>query len=263
MPDARRIIPSRGNPARPPFLVATCMVTAMLIGMNIALPLWGSGTGNIIFANVLWIPTSIVILWIVSRIGQRAENDRAGLVAGERWVQWQLSPVEYSLYARSENNWARGVAVAFFLLGIVLGVVTHAITGDILRTALFAGISLFLTGITLALDHAPGASANDQTLDVLIGPKGVLIGGRYLTFTAPGMTLLSIDLEYEEWALPVLVFRIRISAGRKRSYSNVRVPVPVDRIDEAKTIVQRFNEGTLPFGVSIDNSIPGAQVALR
>ena len=144
-----------------------------------------------------------------------------------------------------------------------MGLVTYAVTGDLVRSALFGGIFLLPTHATLTNDNAPGPSSRDQTLDVFIGPQGALIGGRYLPFSATGMSLQSIEIEYEEWALPVLVFRLRTRAGHRTIYDHVRVPVPVDRIDEARTIVKRFNEGTLPSRASLENSLPGAQVALR
>lgn len=263
MPNRRSLIPPRGNPARAPFFICFVGFTAMAIFFNVVIPLMGLKAGSYLFINLALIAIAAVFLWIFWNQGQTSEKDRARLVAGERWAHWQLSPFEYKLYARNENNWARGLAVAFFLVGIIVGVVTYAVTGDLVRSAAFGGAFLLATLTTLTNDHAPRASARNKTLDVFVGPQGALIGGRYLPFNATGTLLQSIDIEYEEWALPVLVFRLRTRAGHRTIYNHVRVPVPVDQIDEARTIVKRFNDGTLPSRVSIDNSLPGTQVALR
>lgn len=263
MLNARSIIPPRGNPAREPFIVCLVGFTAMAILFNVVIPLMGVSTEGDLFFNLALISIAAIFLWLIRNHGQHAEKDRARLVAGERWAHWQLSPFEYKLYARRENNRARGVAAAFLLVGIVGGVVTYAITGELIRGVALGGACLVAARVTLTQDHAPRSSAKDQTLEVFVGPRGALIGSRYLTFTGPGMSLLSIDLEYEEWALPLLVFHLRGGAGRRTVDDHVRIPVPVDRIDEARAIVQRFNDGTLPKRSSPDNRLQSAQVAIR
>jgi hypothetical protein len=244
LPARRSIIPSRRNPMRPAFFFVSGALAAMLIGANVAMPRLGMGVGEIVFTNIILVPILAFTIGLVWFFGRDMEDDLSRLISGETWARWQLSPAEYQLYARSERNTAHITAAALFLIGVVVGVMTATITGDLLRGALYGGIFLIPTAITLVIDRAPGASTSDQTLDVLIGPRGARIGDRYLPFGSTGMKLQTIWMEYEEGTLPALVFMARIRVGHRRSYQYIRVPVPVDRIDEARTLVQRFNQQT-------------------
>ena len=88
--------------------------------------------------------------------------------------------------------------------------------------------------VILTMFRPRRAETNARARDVIIGPRGVHLLGRYLPLEGPGVRVSNVLLESGDPA----VLRIDVRTGRR--LQEVLVPVTGDHLEEAEAMVERF-----------------------
>lgn len=228
------LVPPPGNPMRPTFFMFAVFFPALIVGFPLYVYATGGPVGETI--AIVWLLGIVAVISLGALVwGARSiERERRRLMTADVWASWQLTKEEYSRFVRAE--WRREAAWIAGLLAIALGVplLTTFGVGDLRIIGLMVtmGLAIFLIGLAAEM---PPFFTNERTREVRIGANGVEAMGDYVQLRGSGRGLEAVGLSPGD--PPVLVFRTYVR--NRRSYE-VRVPVPADRVDEARKIVERF-----------------------
>lgn len=239
---SRAFLPPSGNPVRPILIILAVFFTLTLIGFSIGMPLLGMGAGSTILLAVIIIGTAALCIGVTWRYAQVFERERATMVSGEAWARWELSPAEYQRYAGSWSKDARQNAAIALVFGVGLGVFFMTAGDDMLTGSIMLGVFLLAAIIALLVGRPPSAARQESLRDVVIGPNGVVVGGRYLPVRATGVHLEDVRIEIKD--TPILHFVVRSGIGPNARVNSriesIDVPVPLERLTEAERLVERF-----------------------
>lgn len=234
MPVRGAIVPPPGNPMRPIFMMFAVFFPMLLIGFPLYVYATGGPVGETI--AILWLLGVVALISLGTLVwsSHAIEQERRKLASAEMWATWQLSDDEYHNHVRAE--WRRDVSMAAGILAIVFAVIAFAAveSGDPKSVMLTIIVALVTVAIPLAMG-LPTWHANERTRVVRIGANGVEAMGHYVPLRGAGRGLEAVALRSGDPSL--LVFRTYVN--NRRSYE-VRVPIPADRMDEARQIMERF-----------------------
>jgi hypothetical protein len=242
MTDSRSFLPPSGNPVRPILIILAVFFTLMLIAFSIGMPLLSMGAGTTILLAVIIIATAALCIGFTWRYGESFERERAAMVSGEAWARWELSPAEYQRCAGGWSKDARQNAAIAAVFGIGMGVFFLTVGDARLTGSIMLGVFAIAALIALLVGRPPSAARQETLREVVIGPDGVMVGGRYLPLRATGVHLEDVRLEIEE--APMLHFVVRSGIGPKARVNSrietIDVPIPLERLTEAERLIERF-----------------------
>jgi hypothetical protein len=242
MTDSRSFLPPSGNPVRPILIILAVFFTLMLIAFSIGMPLLSMGAGTTILLAVIIIATAALCIGFTWRYGESFERERLAMVSGEAWARWELSPAEHQRFAGGWSKDARQNAAIAAVFGIGMGVFFLTVGDDRLTGSIMLGVFAIAALIALLVGRPPSAARQETLREVVIGPDGVMVGGRYLPLRATGVHLEDVRLEIKE--APMLHFVVRSGIGPKARVNSrietIDVPIPLERLTEAERLIERF-----------------------
>lgn len=177
---------------------------------------------------------------------KKYEKGLSELVGGKYLAHWQYDPDEWNRFV--EREWGRTKKkAAWYPIGILGGVIVlgYVFKGwgvDEFKVILpwIFGLAVFAALTMLYIGQRAYRRGLEKVGEVFIGESAVQFGATYFTWDSFGTKLGKVELLKGDQL--ILQFEIRqISRYGSRS-SEIRVPVPRDRIDEAEKLVQRFSQ---------------------
>lgn len=178
--------------------------------------------------------------WFTGRIAQRqldALRDHTALarwrIDRHRWQTWHE--------ARKASVAVAAAIVAAMLL--IAGLVAAGLAyddGDRKAASLLALGGLVVAGLTYAalrLFAARPATATGATVPLIIGPGGALTVGEYIQWHGFGIRFIDAAVETSP---PTLTVRFEMSGRYGTHTHTVPLPVPPDRLDEARRVAEQL-----------------------
>ena len=238
MPSPRSFLPSAGNPMLPVFISHAIFFPALIIGFPLYVHFTGGPVGQTIgivfMLGILGLILGAILLWSVHSI----EQERRQLWSDDVWAVWTIPEDEYRHFVSTERRrmvpFVLGLVALFSSLALFIYVGTRDPAAIAMMAVIFGATVLLV--IVLEVGHLV---TNDKTKEVRIGPRGIEAMGQYHQLRSRGHILEAVQLHTE--TPPHLLFQIWAKGERGSNRSQIlRVPVPEDRIDEARAIVERF-----------------------
>ena len=233
----RAIVPRPGNPMRPILLFITGAFGVFLIVVPTIMLLAGVGWGGAIGVAILIILTAMICLATLKALSSVYERDQTDLLGGEAWAQWQLTHAEHERFVAGERRRYGRQAASYAVVGLVLGPVLGVVADDWLLCLILTGVFMVVALVILTMVRPRRAETNPRVRDVIIGPRGVHLLGRYLPLQGPGIRVTNAVVEPGDPA----VMRFDVRTGRR--LQEVVVPVGGDQLKEAEAVVERFLQG--------------------
>lgn len=229
----RPLIPKRGNPMRPILIYLGCVLGALLITMTAIMLSSGAGIAETIAVALIIAVAASVCYAIIRAMADRYMDDWERLLAGEMLASWRLSPDEHRRFLDEERRRSRQLVVALVLIGLVLGV-TLGFAEDWLLGTIMGGSFLFAAGVARFFGSPPRSADGQEGREVRIASHGVQVLGRYVPFRAPMARIRRTELRPGDPAVLI----IHVGSGNR--LSDIRVPVPRDRLAEAEALAHRL-----------------------
>jgi hypothetical protein len=230
----RVIVPGPGNPMRPILLFIAGAFGAFLIVFPTIMRLAGVGWAGTIGVAILIIVTAVICLAMLKAVSGVYERDQADLLGGDAWAQWQLTPAEHERFVADERRRYGRQAASSALVGLVLGPVLGVVADDWLLCLILMSVFMVAAVVILAMVRPRRAGTNARARDVIVGPRGVYLLGRYLPLQGLGIRVTHAVLEPGDPA----VMRFDVRSGRR--LQEVVVPVTSGHLHDAKAVVERF-----------------------
>jgi hypothetical protein len=248
------------NPLRGWILAAQILIAAVVPAMLLAV-VWfkPENLGFIGLDGGVLLAALILLLW-GSLQGCAYEQEIRQLQSGRVLARWECTVAEYRRFLKNEvarlqrdaSQFVRysfgfaGAAVILFVF--ISGPVAWMMGGLLLAGGLLVSLITYLQFLSVKAHHAAhGLEAGE----ILFGPSGVLIFGRFIPLR--GFNLWLEKVAYIAQEPPRLHF---VSAYRRRRGKGTRevyIPVPAKYRTEAKALVTKYKEGARHASVT-----PGA-----
>lgn len=201
---------------------------------------------------------ALVVLLSVFIRYQRSQPTIRRITAGEHWVHWHYAPGEWRTFATSDtirayNNveeitipaLARNViiyTISAGAAGFFIGMFGHS-RWQSFQMALVMGGVVLIVSILFAIKsyRENNRPPSDEAVDVYIGPLGIYLPERFISFNDPHTTLA--DVQVVPGSPGILVFETRFSTNYHRAIlQKLAIPIPSDQAAEAEAIslAERF-----------------------
>ena len=250
------------NPYRRSIRV-TAIVTGVCVasvGLGVLLTALGVGKSPVLFLPIPIALFGLILLPILYFSGRRQGRQIDALLSGGHLARWTYGEDEWRRFSEKEWTRARGQArkavinvawisaVAGVIVGIskpVLGVANGA------KWGLLIGIPLAL--VVSALIYLIGRwtyrSRQRSPGEAYIGRDGVFQDGSYTTWSDISAKLISVKFEPADPA--TVRFDIR---GHRGAVQQLRVLVPAGKEDEARVLVDTFNQPVASTSFTIERT---------
>lgn len=227
-------------------------VTLICTVLSIGSPALAQGMGA--DPMIAWILGGVALLCCLIMLpifwttGRRYLREMQELVGGQHLAHWQVDPADWERF--TEEDWLRGrreaIRTPLWIVGIGLacclvivwlgGGLNEAV---LFMAAIFAGLAALIGGVMYASVRSTYQQRLRTPGEIYIGAKGVLNGASYHSWVGFGVSLTGVALEESD---PYAIcFQITTNAGENTSTTEVRVPVPRGREEEAVRLVAQFH----------------------
>lgn len=149
----------------------------------------------------------------------------------DRWMAW---------YDERESKLMLGAALGVGLL-MLGGLLTAGLMwedGDVEAarwTAIITVLAAPVVGLVIRAHRAPPPRPSMRSVPMIIGPDGVLTVGAYLQWRGFGVALTASEVRDDP---PTLVVHYIVSTNHGTAEHEMPLPVPPDRLDEARRIAE-------------------------
>ncbi len=247
---------TRGNPFAP-FVMGTVVVTGLAaVGVPVALSL--GAYPMVVWTLAVTAGAVLALMLAVFVVAARREvQDVSRVRAGEIWARWRYDTSTAARLVAKERSRsrtsARQTAWSGLLAGIVAGVSAGYGAGSVTIGAivgsLCGGLLLLLAAVWYLRSRREEGNPSDHLGEVVIGPGGLDIGGRYASLRGAKVQVLGVEVRPGEPS--VLRFELlrerRTTADDWWEFSHrywaktyEEVAIPAGREAEAGALVDRF-----------------------
>jgi hypothetical protein len=231
-------LPSAGNPMRPALIYVAILFPAMMIGFPAYVHFTGGPVGQTIAIVIMLGVVGLICVGITAWSAHAIEMERRQLWSSEVWAVWHVPEDEYRRFIGEHRR--KELRITFWMTAAVAGLLLllYVGSGDLEAVAVLGAVVAVTTVLLVAWSLWPPGSG-DSAREVRIGSKAVEALGSYHQLRGRGHILDAVYLQTEPPAQ--LVFRVwgEHQAGNRRRQI-LHIPVPADRIEEARDIVERF-----------------------
>lgn len=176
-------------------------------------------------------------------------------------ARWTYAPDEWRAYADAEMRLALREAAMMAFTIVLLGTVLIGVLDREWEAAFILSLatSVFVAGGRLLmawLAHRRHRSV--AAGEVIVGPRAMLVNGRYET-VHDGSRIRFSRAQVREGTRPaLLVVEITVPGRYRRLPDEYRVPIPAGREDEARAVAQALNQAYVALPASAGAVLPHA-----
>jgi Flp pilus assembly protein protease CpaA len=155
-------------------------------------------------------------------------------------AHWTYTPHEWELFIKEDLKEMLIINKATLRLVIIASLVVLGILllvyQDFLFVIIIAAIVLMLTIVAFFAPHVRSSILQRGIHEAYISDNSAYVGGTFGTWSQLGTHLVGVDI-FTESTIPILHIIYQFPTLHASQQEIIRIPVPQDKIDEAKKIV--------------------------